>query len=67
MTTAEVAIAVVFGSVGFAYFLYGRRQHAPMAWIAGLGLVALPYLCDSTAGTLIAGALLLALPFFVEL
>ena len=58
---------LVFGSIGLGYALYGRRQRSPVALIAGLALMGVPYVITSTFPLLCVAALLMFLPFFVKL
>ena len=51
---------MVFGSVGFVAFIYGKKQGSwkPMAW--GVALMVLPYLIQQAMALWIGGALILA-------
>ena len=51
---------MVFGSVGFVAFMYGKKQASwkPMAW--GITLMALPYLVQEATALWVGGALILA-------
>ena len=61
-------IASVFlGIIGMGYIAYGRRAQHPVALIAGVLLCVFPYFVDTLAWTIVIGAVLLALPFVVEL
>ena len=67
MPDSTIVWGLLFGSIGLGYALYGRRQRAPIALVAGLMLMGSPYVIDQTLGLLGAGALLMLLPFFVKL
>lgn len=56
--------AVIFGSIGIAFFVYGRRQRAVVPLICGVALVILPYLVSDTLLLVVAGVALIALPYF---
>lgn len=57
---------IIFGAVGAGYFVYGRKQkHAP-ALIAGIGLIALPYIVKNTWAVLSLGLALCALPWIIK-
>jgi uncharacterized membrane protein len=66
METPFLLAALVIGSVGFAYVIYGRKQSVTLAWIAGLGLMALPYLLDSLIGVVVIDVVLMALPILIK-
>jgi hypothetical protein len=51
MTTAQLLWGVLFGSIGFGYFLYGKKQRAIAPFLCGLAL---------------AGAAITAVPYFVR-
>lgn len=64
MDASGLVVGLLAGSVGLAYFIYGRkRQRAAMMW-SGVGLMAYPYLLDSLPLQIAAGLVLTALPFF---
>jgi hypothetical protein len=67
MDTAALLWGLFFGSFGFAYFMYGRKQKKPVPFVAGLVLMAFPYFIDNP--TLLAGIgfALMAIPFFVKI
>jgi hypothetical protein len=59
--------AVIFGSIGIAFFVYGRRQQAVVPLICGVALVILPYLVSNTLLLVVAGVALIALPYFYRI
>ena len=67
MTVAALFWGIVFGSVGFAYFLYGKRQAVPVALASGLALILLPYVISNTILLVLVGCALAAIPYFVKL
>jgi hypothetical protein len=58
---------VIFGSIGLAYFVYGKRQRSVVPFVAGLGLMFFPYFVSNTVLLVIIGVLLSAIPYFVRL
>jgi hypothetical protein len=66
MGGSELLWGLLFGSIGFGYALYGRRQRHLVALLAGLALIGLPYVVESTWPMLAVGSLLLALPFVLR-
>ena len=39
--------SLIWGSVGFGYFLYGKKQQEMVPLIAGLAMIALSYVAGS--------------------
>jgi hypothetical protein len=58
---------VVFGSIGLGFFVFGKRQGAPVPLACGMLLMVFPYFVSSAWATVIIGALLIAIPYFVRL
>ncbi len=67
MSAAPLLWGVLFSSIGLGYFLYGRKQRAPVAWACGLLLMGYPYFFDSNAAIVAIGLGLMAVPWFVRL
>ena len=55
----------LFGSLGFGYFLYGKKQGAVMPLVCGLLLMVFPYFISGTALLVLIGLVLAALPWFI--
>ena len=66
MNSSLILLGVLFGSVGLGFFVYGKKQKRPVPLFCGIGLMMVPYLTDSTAAILMAGAALTALPFILR-
>ena len=47
METANIILALIFGCIGLAYFMYGRRQKHMVARYCGIGMALYPYLASS--------------------
>lgn len=60
---ASLLWGVVFGAVGLAYFVYGKKQQRFVPLLCGIGLMAFPYFVSNTAALLLVGALLSAIPY----
>jgi len=56
-----------FGSIGFGYLVYGRRQRAVVPLVCGLALMIYPYFVSNTIVLVALGAVLMAIPYFVRL
>jgi hypothetical protein len=58
---------VVFSSLGLGYFIYGKRQGAPVPLVCGLVLMVYPYFISSTLVLVALGMVLAAIPYFIRL
>jgi hypothetical protein len=56
-----------FGSIGFGYFIYGKKQSHPIAKYTGIVLMVYPYFIANNVALVIVGVLLLLLPKFVKI
>jgi hypothetical protein len=56
-------VSVLASGVGFAYFIYGKRQQRIVFLAAGVGLCIYPYLVDGLILQILIGLGLLAAPF----
>jgi hypothetical protein len=52
--------SLLVGTIGFGFFLYGRKQHRIPQLLAGLVLMAYPYFIESMGWMLGVGALVMA-------
>jgi hypothetical protein len=67
MSTAWLLWGLVFSSIGFGYFLYGKKQGRAVPLVCGIGLMVYPYFIGSTWATIGIGVVLMAIPYFVRL
>jgi len=65
--TAQIVWGIIFGSIGFGYFLYGKKQRAIVTLVAGIFLCIFPYFVSNVYVLVFAGITLMALPYFVKL
>jgi hypothetical protein len=65
--TSMLLWGVVFGSVGIGFFLYGRKQQAVVPLVVGIALFVVPYLITNFYFLMLAGIVLVALPYFLKL
>jgi hypothetical protein len=63
---ARLFIGLIAGAIGVGYFVYGKKQSRFAPMLAGVALCVYPYLVESTIGLCLIGAVLLAVPFFVD-
>lgn len=67
MTTASLLWGVLFGSIGLGFFVYGKKQKAPVPLACGLALMAFPYFISNGVLMVVVGAVLMAIPYFVRI
>jgi len=63
---ASLIWGLLFGSVGLAYFIYGKKQKRGVPFASGIGLMVFPYFVSNSYLTVIIGAALIALPYFLR-
>ena len=66
MNASTLLLGLVFSSIGFAFFIYGRKQKVAMPLICGIALMVYPYFVSSNALLIAIGAALIAIPYFVR-
>lgn len=66
MSTSTLLWGLLFGSVGFGFFLYGRRQKVAVPLVCGLALMVFPYFVSDTVALVAIGGALIAIPYFVR-
>jgi hypothetical protein len=67
VSTAALLWSLVFGSIGFGFFLYGKKQHAVVPLVCGLGLMTLPYVVSNLLLLITLGVTFIILPYFVRI
>lgn len=65
-STAIIVCSLLFASVGFGYFIYGRKQDHVMAKYAGIALMVFPYFVTDVYLLVLVGVILLALPLLLK-
>ena len=66
MSTALLLWGLLFGSIGFGFFLYGKRQKSLVPLVCGLALMAVPYFITNTVVLVLVGVALMAAPYFIR-
>jgi hypothetical protein len=66
-TEAWLFLGLIFSSIGFGFFLYGKKQRSPVPMVCGLALMIYPYFVGSAWLTVVIGVVLMAIPYFVRL
>lgn len=64
--TAIIVWSLLFGSMGFGYFIYGRKQAHMVAKYTGIALIVFPYFVPSVYLLVLIGVILLALPLLLN-
>jgi hypothetical protein len=58
---------IVFGSFGFGFFSYGKKQKAVVPLCVGIALMVFPYFVENVYTLVLAGVALMALPYFIRI
>jgi len=58
---------IIFGSFGFGFFSYGKKQKAVVPMGVGIALMVFPYFVNNVYMLVVAGAALMALPYFIRI
>jgi len=66
MGTANLVGGLLFGSIGFVAFMYGKRMNLWKIMLCGLALMIFPYFVANTAIMYAIGALGTAALFFLR-
>lgn len=65
--TSLIISAMVFGSIGLGFFIYGKKQKSLVPLSVGIALMVFPYFITDVVVLIIAGVILMALPLFVKI
>ena len=66
MSTSSILWALLFGSIGSGFFIYGKKQQEGVPLVCGLALIILPYFVSNTLVLVLLGITLIAVPYFVR-
>jgi len=66
-STSLLLWGLVFGSIGFGYFLYGKKQKHKVALISGIALMISPYMVEDPTMLILLGIVLMFLPRVIKL
>jgi hypothetical protein len=67
MSTPELlALNLLFGAFGLAYFVYGKKNGAVVPLVCGVGLIIFPCFISGLIPLLLVGLMLILLPRFVQ-
>ena len=65
-SAATLLWGMLFGAIGVGYFVYGKRQAMIMPLVCGIALMVYPWFVSGALLTVIVGAVLMAIPYFVR-
>jgi len=58
---------MLFGAIGFGFFIYGIKQKAAIPLLTGMALMVIPFFISNVYLLVISGVALMALPYFVRI
>ena len=66
-STAVILWGLLFGSIGFGFFIYGKKQKAVVPLVTGIALCIVPYFIANVYVLVGVGVVLMAIPFVVRI
>ncbi len=63
-SAAKISACIIFGAIGFAVFLYGKKNKFLRPMIIGFALMAYPYFISGTFFLYLVGIALMAALYF---
>jgi hypothetical protein len=67
ISATSLFLGVLFGSIGFGFFLYGRKQRKVVPLLCGIVLMIVPYFIPGNLLLFVVGAVLVAIPYFIRI
>ena len=64
--TASLLLGLLFSSMGFGYFLFGKRQSLFVVRYVGVALMIYPYFIGNTIVLILVGIALMFVPKFIK-
>ena len=64
---ANLLASLMFGLVGTAYFLYGKKQSNIIVLVTGIALMVFPYFITELWKLIVIGIVLIFLPKFIKI
>ena len=65
-STSMLMWGMMFGSIGFGFVLYGKKQRAVVPLLTGLTLCLIPYFITNVYTLVGIGIALITIPYFVK-
>lgn len=66
METNQLLLGVLFSSIGFGYFIYGKTQKVIVPFICGLILMIFPYFIENIGLMISVGTVLSLAPWLIK-
>ena len=66
-STASILWSLLFGSIGFGFFIYGKKQRAVIPFLSGIALCVFPYFVTNVYLMVTGGLVLISLPYFIKI
>jgi hypothetical protein len=67
MNSSILLWGLLFSSIGFGFFLYGRKQRAVVPLLCGIAMMVYPYFISNVMALVAIGIVLAAIPYFLRL
>jgi hypothetical protein len=67
MNTSQLLWGLLFSSIGFGFFLYGKKQRAVVPLVCGIAMMIYPYFVPNAIALVAIGIGLAAVPYFIKL
>jgi len=64
--TTTLMWGMLFGTIGLAFFVYGKKQAAVVPLLCGLALMIFPYFVTNIYAIVAVGIVLIVLPFIIR-
>jgi len=65
MDTASLLWSLLFSSIGFGYFIYGKKQSNAVVRYVGIALMVYPYFVHNSIVIVLIGFSLMFIPKFI--
>ncbi|NOZ84015.1 MAG: hypothetical protein GXP60_04285 [Epsilonproteobacteria bacterium] len=65
--TSLLIWGMLFGAIGFGFFIYGKKQRSVVPLLAGIALFLFPYFISNVYILVIVGVILVAIPYIVRI
>ena len=66
MSTASLLWGLLFGSIGFGFVVYARKQQVVVPLFCGVALIGFPYFVANSFILVAIGVVLIAIPYFLR-
>ena len=66
-STSIIIWGMLFGAIGLGFFTYGKKQKAVVPLSVGVALFVIPYIMPNVWMLVVAGVVLVAIPYFVRI